>query len=290
MFRLLTLRVFIASLKRAVAISDRLKPATWKKLAITLSILTALSLWGFLGALHGTEPVGYDWAYRRNLSDIPTSLKDFTERVEAVAPTFSDYDCTSFLCSRLQDHLETTYFTTSDPNVFLSEKDVVRRSASYLRLNADQFVAKLESLEGAGLTGIKKREFVSSFLGEVAELNLERNAASAEGRIITASHEAAGVVETGPVVMMGAMPVPPAPTSSPATLPLWVLLATFIFNSLSAVVSWIFTLISLNRGKTDQLLKEAQLYKLRLEIAQLHKQMERDAQQTAVGPAMPLIW
>jgi hypothetical protein len=94
----------------------------------------------------------------------------------------------------LQSQIEVTYFTSNDPNAFISEKAGVRRSASYTSLNASQFVAKLDSLERAGVASIRKRQSASSFLGEVAELNLERNAGSAEGSMINASYGAASAL------------------------------------------------------------------------------------------------
>jgi hypothetical protein len=92
----------------------------------------------------------------------------------------------------LQSQIEVTYFTSNDPNAFISEKAGARRSASYTSLNANQFVAKLDSLERAGVASIRKRESASSFLGEVAELNLERN--RAEGSLINASLGAASAL------------------------------------------------------------------------------------------------
>lgn len=79
----------------------------------------------------------------------------------------------------LQAQFEVTYFTTDDPNVFISEKDGLKRSASYLSVNTAQFVAKLESLENKGLARIKKQQSATSFLGELAEMNLERNLGNA---------------------------------------------------------------------------------------------------------------
>ncbi|HEY0378606.1 MAG TPA: hypothetical protein VGC87_16950 [Pyrinomonadaceae bacterium] len=92
----------------------------------------------------------------------------------------------------LQSQLEVTYFTSNDPNAFISEKAGARRSPSYTSLNAGQFVAKLDSLERAGVASIRKRESASSFLGEVAELNLERN--RAEGSMINAGLRAASAL------------------------------------------------------------------------------------------------
>lgn len=83
----------------------------------------------------------------------------------------------------LQAQFEVTYFTTDDPNVFISEKDGLKRSASYLSVNTAQFVAKLESLERSGVARIKKQQSATSFLGELAEMNLERNAG-----LMNASH------------------------------------------------------------------------------------------------------
>jgi hypothetical protein len=91
----------------------------------------------------------------------------------------------------LQSQLEVTYFTSDDPNAFISEKAGLKRSASYTRQNTDQFVARLDSLEKAGVASIRKRESAASFLGEVAELNLERNRFGAEASMINASHAAA---------------------------------------------------------------------------------------------------
>jgi len=86
----------------------------------------------------------------------------------------------------LQSQIEVTYFTTNDPNAFLSEKAGIKRSASYANLNTDQFVAKIESLEKAGLASIRKQQSATSYLGEVAELNLERNSISSGAKMINA--------------------------------------------------------------------------------------------------------
>jgi hypothetical protein len=85
----------------------------------------------------------------------------------------------------LQSQIEVTYFTTDDPNVFMSEKAGINRSASYLRLNTNQFVAKIGQLQRDGMASIRKQQSATSFLGEIAELNLERN--SADARVINAS-------------------------------------------------------------------------------------------------------
>lgn len=85
-----------------------------------------------------------------------------------------------------QSQLEITYFTSSDQNAFISEKAGLDRSASYLNLNSNQFVAKLEGLTRNGLASIRKQQSVTSYLGEIAELNLERNLGNAS--IVNASH------------------------------------------------------------------------------------------------------
>lgn len=86
----------------------------------------------------------------------------------------------------LQSQLEVTYFTTNDPNVFISEKMGLRRSASYTRQDTKQFVAKIESLQREGVASIRKRQSSTSYLGEVANLNLERSV-SDNARMVNAS-------------------------------------------------------------------------------------------------------
>ena len=88
----------------------------------------------------------------------------------------------------LQSQLEVTYFTTEDANAFISEKGGLNQSASYLNLSAGQFVAKLEALQRSGLASVRKQHSVTSFLGETAELNLQRNSANAQGRMLNTSH------------------------------------------------------------------------------------------------------
>jgi hypothetical protein len=90
----------------------------------------------------------------------------------------------------LQSQIEVTYFTTSDPNALLSEKAGINRSGSYLNMSTNQFVAKVESLQGAGLASIKKRESATSFLGELAELNLERFPGGNNARMVNAGMSA----------------------------------------------------------------------------------------------------
>ena len=87
----------------------------------------------------------------------------------------------------LQSQIEVTYFTTDDPNALLSEKAGINRTGSYLNLNTNQFVARIAALENAGLASVKKRESAVSYLGELAELNLERGPASNKARVVNAS-------------------------------------------------------------------------------------------------------
>jgi hypothetical protein len=91
----------------------------------------------------------------------------------------------------LQSQIEVTYFTTDDPNAFISEKAGIRRSASYTNMNSNQFVAKVASLEKDGLASIRKQQSAVAFLGEMAELNLERNAVNSKAGMVNA-----GLVKT----------------------------------------------------------------------------------------------
>lgn len=86
----------------------------------------------------------------------------------------------------LQSQIEVTYFTTDDPNALLSEKAGINRTGSYLNMNTNQFVARLEALQNAGVASIKKRQSATSYLGELAELNLER-VPSNNARMVNAS-------------------------------------------------------------------------------------------------------
>ena len=86
-----------------------------------------------------------------------------------------------------QSQLEITYFTTSDQNAFISEKAGLNRSASYLNVSANQFVARLEGLTRNGLASIRKQQSVTSYLGEIAELNLERNSNNGQANMVNAS-------------------------------------------------------------------------------------------------------
>lgn len=87
----------------------------------------------------------------------------------------------------LQSQVEVTYFTTDDPNAFISEKAGLARSGSYMNMNANQFVAKIASLEKDGLASIRKQQSAVAFLGEMAEMNLERNAAGGKAGMVNAS-------------------------------------------------------------------------------------------------------
>lgn len=86
-----------------------------------------------------------------------------------------------------RSQIEVTYFTTDDPHVFISERAGINRSGSFTNLSAGQFVAKLDRLEREGLASIRKRQSSTSYLGEMAELNLERESVNANGRVISAS-------------------------------------------------------------------------------------------------------
>jgi hypothetical protein len=79
----------------------------------------------------------------------------------------------------LRSQFEVVYFTTNDPNVFISERAGIKRSPSYASFDASQFVARLEGLEREGIARIRKHQSATSYLGEMAELNLERGLVNA---------------------------------------------------------------------------------------------------------------
>jgi hypothetical protein len=87
----------------------------------------------------------------------------------------------------VQAEIEVTYFTTDDPNVFLSERAGISRSGSFMRMDSNQFVAKIDGLKRDGVASIKKQQRATSYLGETAELYLERNTSGNDAHIANAS-------------------------------------------------------------------------------------------------------
>jgi hypothetical protein len=86
----------------------------------------------------------------------------------------------------LQSQIEITYFTTSDPSAFISERAGLKRSATSVNIETTQFVARLGKLEREGLASIRKQQAVTSFLGQLAQLNLERESSRGQARIVKA--------------------------------------------------------------------------------------------------------
>lgn len=87
----------------------------------------------------------------------------------------------------VQAEVEVTYFTTDDPNVFISERAGIYRSASNTVQNTNEFVAKLRGLERENVASIQKWQSANSYLGETAALNLERGSVNVDGGIVNAS-------------------------------------------------------------------------------------------------------
>jgi hypothetical protein len=92
----------------------------------------------------------------------------------------------------VQAQVEVTYFTTDDPNVFISERAGINRSASNTVQSAGEFAAKLRGLTNDGAASVQKRESATSHMGETASLNLERDSMNVNGRVINASTAPAG--------------------------------------------------------------------------------------------------
>lgn len=84
----------------------------------------------------------------------------------------------------LQSRIQVTYFNTSDPNAFISEAAGMGRSASYTRLSTDQFLAKIGRLVGDGVASVKKQQSANPYLGQTAEMNLERDSVSGNAKMI----------------------------------------------------------------------------------------------------------
>jgi hypothetical protein len=83
--------------------------------------------------------------------------------------------------------VEVTYFATDDPNVFISERAGIYRSASGIVLSTDEFVAKLGWLEKGGVARVQSRQSAASLLGEVVALNLEHVPVTSDGRVVSAA-------------------------------------------------------------------------------------------------------
>jgi hypothetical protein len=91
-----------------------------------------------------------------------------------------------------QAQVEVTYFTTDDPNAFISERAGINRSASNTVQNAGEFAAKLRGLANDGVASIQKRQSATSHMGETASLNLERDHVNVNGGMVNASTATAG--------------------------------------------------------------------------------------------------
>ena len=92
-----------------------------------------------------------------------------------------------------QSQVEVTYFSTDDPNVFLSERAGLNRSASFMSMGTNQFFAKVGQLERQGVASITKRQSATSYLGEMAELNLERAPQQGNARMVNASQTSGNI-------------------------------------------------------------------------------------------------
>lgn len=91
----------------------------------------------------------------------------------------------------VQAQVEITYFTTDDPNVFISEKDGLNRSSRFRLLDTSEFVAKLQGLQREGVASMQKRQSVTSYFGELARLDLEHDSVNVDGGVVNASLTAA---------------------------------------------------------------------------------------------------
>ncbi|MDQ3916992.1 MAG: hypothetical protein M3348_00690 [Acidobacteriota bacterium] len=89
----------------------------------------------------------------------------------------------------VQAQVDVTYFTSDDPNAFISERAGIYRSASNTVQGAEEFAATLRGLERGGLARIQKRQSATSYMGETAALNLERDAVNVNGGTVNASIE-----------------------------------------------------------------------------------------------------
>jgi hypothetical protein len=88
---------------------------------------------------------------------------------------------------------EVTYFTTDDPDVFISERAGIRRSSSGTVLNTDEFAAKLQGLERSGVARVLSRQSATSPLGEVVALGLERDPVKGDGHVVNAAVSTLGL-------------------------------------------------------------------------------------------------
>lgn len=412
MARLLALRTFIAVLKRAIALSDRLKPATWKCLAITLTILTAVSFWGYLNVRqrhvlitdHSSSGSSYKShegqgihtpviaaargkvrvaragksyrhfayivrgnrpstryhlarmaaAYRQRImrgevlghaDSITSSTKPhmhfgvlrkysvitgyslvtkspanqpFGGTIEGTGFVSGTQVCINTTCDPAPSAVVLNYsghgFFSPGGDLRGWHKKALSDSFGSTHTSADTLRALvLETTGGMDIPVIGQAEVMAaaSYTSSISPYSLSsleshfssmsnvppdiETAARSDAtslitevsRLCAAVREVPRTTEAGPTVVMVVMPSPPEPKQTPANLPLWAVFAAFIFNGVSAVLAWISILISYQRGKTDQLLKAAQIAKLQIEIAQLHKQLERDARETPLRSAMP---
>jgi hypothetical protein len=126
-----------------------------------------------------------------------TSINAHRANAQSSCPNAATFGVPSALPinKNLQSQIEVTYFNTDDPNAFISEKAGIGRSASYTRLSTNQFVARIEGLRRDGVASIRKQQSATSFLGEMAELNLERNGVDGKARMVNASLSSSNPLE-----------------------------------------------------------------------------------------------
>jgi hypothetical protein len=127
MVRLLAIRAAIAGLKRAIWVSDRLRPSTWEFFAICCAALFALSAWGLLKS----QP--------QDIRSGASNLKP--QAVDNRASTLKPY--------LAQAYLRREWWSQSDVSVTLSAADTAENCAVYIRPGSDLYLSRSDNSHAA---------------------------------------------------------------------------------------------------------------------------------------------
>ncbi len=231
---LTVLRASIALWKRVIAISDLLKPSTWRAIAITQAVL-AVSLFG----LYFTQETNEPHIPPVSLTDIRPSLPREVDSAQ-VAVNSPNFDI-AFDAKSFDLGTEAVYFDIVGRTDMSFSKSVVVTEHSSLMV-----IAAHEWAPSSGMTNHLS----------VSEVRSVYPTTSAD---------------TPTVVIQ--MP-PPARMSLLQTAQAIMLLVQAFFMTIGSIFTSVFAWVAYHRGKADAIMKDLLIRELRLKLEKLERERE----------------
>jgi len=303
MIRLLAVRIYIAVLQRALAISGKLKPKTWAYVAVTQALLAAICFWGYQSVKRETQPTETQTAQVHVIdvsgspSSVPIRELNLTAEIQPISITHFytlDYEVQGFDFSPYVESYQLEpgrgYSIYIQGSNFYSASAILAHDYNYTTVYSTYYnhlgrrlTASAPHLHFAVQTNGSLSWDASAMTSALTSMEESRS----NGAVSPVGVWSSSVQDFFPLPQLPQYKVPfTMQFSAPESMSLYdmllkpLLLFQGIIFTIGSALSSVFAWLQYRRGKADLKLKELQISEMQIRIENMERDRARDRART----------